>query len=57
MGQAKSLREGFILAQEIIQSGRAIAKLREWVMAQNFNPEDGLRKLDCLLKEIDAVRR
>ena len=57
MGQAKSLREGFILAQEIIQSGRAIAKLREWVMAQNFNPEDGLRKLNCLLKEIDAVRR
>ena len=57
MGQAKSLREGFILAQEIIQSGRAIAKLREWVMAQNSNPEDGLRKLDCLLEEIDARRQ
>jgi anthranilate phosphoribosyltransferase len=57
MGQAKGLREGFILAQEIIQSGRTIAKLREWVMAQNSNPEDGLRKLDCLLEDIGAGRR
>ncbi|MCL0093490.1 anthranilate phosphoribosyltransferase [Dehalococcoidia bacterium] len=56
IGQAKDLREGFILAQEIIQSGRAIAKLREWVMAQNSDPEGGLRKLDCLLEEIDAGR-
>ena len=56
MGQAKGLREGFILAQEIIQSGRTIAKLREWVMAQNSSPEDGLRKLNCLLEEVDACR-
>jgi len=56
MGQAKGLGEGFILAQDIIQSGRAIAKLREWVRAQNSSPENGLRKLDCLLAEIDAPR-
>lgn len=57
MKQTKDMREGFFLAQEMIQSGRAIAKLREWVMAQNPDPDGGLKKLDCLLEEIDEHGR
>jgi len=52
--QARNLREGFIQASEIIDSGRAVTKLREWVEAQNSDPESGVKKLDCLLEESDA---
>lgn len=52
MGQAKNLQEGFSQAKEIIKSGRAIAKLRQWVMAQNSDPNSGQRKLERLLEEV-----
>lgn len=53
-GQARNLQDGFSQARDIIESGRAITKLREWVTAQNSDPESGLRKLDCLVEESDA---
>ncbi|MBE9477678.1 MAG: anthranilate phosphoribosyltransferase [Chloroflexi bacterium] len=51
MGKAGDLREGFRHARDIINSGRAITKLREWVTAQNSSPEAGLSKLEGLLEE------
>jgi len=56
MGQAKDLREGFNRAKEVIKSGQAIAKLREWVTAQNSDPKSGQMKLERLLKEVDTGR-
>ena len=53
-GQARTLQEGFSQAREIIDSGRAITKLREWVEAQNSDPTSGLKKLDSLLEESDV---
>jgi len=49
-GQARNLKEGFALAEDVIASGKAVSKLREWVEAQNADPESGLRKLEGLLK-------
>jgi anthranilate phosphoribosyltransferase len=56
-GYAKTLPEGFALAVEAIKSGRALAKLRAWVAAQNREPATGLRKLELLLEEIDTFTR
>jgi anthranilate phosphoribosyltransferase len=53
-GKAGNLRDGFSQARDIIESGRAVTKLREWVKAQNSDPKNGLRKLDRLLEESDA---
>lgn len=49
---AKTLKEGFNIAKEIIEAGRAIDKLRDWVREQNPNPEIGKKKLDSILKQI-----
>jgi anthranilate phosphoribosyltransferase len=54
MGQVKDLRDGLTESQEIIQSGQAIAKLREWVRVQNSDSESGLKKLERLMEEIDV---
>ena len=54
-GQAGSLKDGYVLAQEIVQSGKAIAKLREWVKTQNSDPESGLKKLESLLEEAEVL--
>lgn len=51
MGQAQNLGDGFNQAREIIDSGQAIAKLRQWVARQNPDPQRGLDKLDLLLAE------
>ena len=56
MGQAKDLKEGFAQAREIIVSGQALAKLKEWVMAQNSDHESGLKKLERLVEEVNASR-
>jgi len=54
MGYARNLPEGFEQAGEVIKSGRAIAKLMEWVTAQNSDPIKGRRTLERLLGELDA---
>lgn len=49
MGKVKDFKEGINKARETIDSGQAIAKLRQWVEEQNSCPEAGLTKLDYLL--------
>jgi anthranilate phosphoribosyltransferase len=57
MKQTRDLEEGFNMAKEIIDSGRAIAKLRQWVKEQNSNSTstDGEKKLECLLEEVNKT--
>jgi anthranilate phosphoribosyltransferase len=47
-GISKNITEGVMKAKEIIDSGRAVSKLTEWVQAQNTNPEEGLSKFNSL---------
>lgn len=49
MDLCSSIQEGYHKAKEIIGSGQAVNKLREWVSVQNAEPERGLAKLDRLL--------
>lgn len=44
-----SLKEGYLQAKEIITSGKAVEKLKDWVREQNAEPEKGLSKLNRLL--------
>lgn len=55
-GEADSLQQGYAKAAEIIRSGAAIAKLRQWVQTQNANPQAGLARLDSLLAELDGTK-
>jgi anthranilate phosphoribosyltransferase len=52
MNKVKGFKQGVNRAKEIIESGQAIEKLKQWVKEQNANPKDGLRKLDNLLAQI-----
>jgi len=49
MNISESIQEGCKMAREIIFSGQALQKLKEWVQAQNSQPEQGLAKLNNLL--------
>jgi len=49
MDAGTSLQKGYHQAKEIIQSGKAIEKLKDWVREQNQEPEKGMKKLDRLL--------
>ncbi|ADQ13747.1 anthranilate phosphoribosyltransferase [Halanaerobium hydrogeniformans] len=46
------LKTAYEAAKEIINSGKAINKLKKWVQVQNSEPEKGLKKLDRLLAKI-----
>lgn len=48
-GQVKNLRDGYHMAVDLIKTGRAVEKLKEWVLAQNEDSDAGLRKLEELL--------
>lgn len=52
MGRAKDLREGIAMAREAIASGKALAKLRDWVAWQNAGRTDGTPKLEALLAQL-----
>lgn len=52
MGRAKDLREGMDLARQAIYEGKPVEKLRQWVMWQNENPEDGLPRLEELMARL-----
>jgi len=46
----ESLTAGVERARDIIATGKALAKLRDWVGAQNTNPDEGLAKLERRMK-------
>jgi anthranilate phosphoribosyltransferase len=48
-GHASDLSEGMEKAAEIIDSGKPIRKLKEWVSEQNANPAEKLERLDKML--------
>lgn len=49
MGRARDITNGLERAKKIIEDGKAIVKLREWVREQNSNPDMGEKKLESLL--------
>ncbi len=49
-GKAKSLGEGYETAKEIIDSGKAIDKLKEWLKEQNSDPDKAEKRLEKLLE-------
>ena len=51
-GKAKTLEQGLQMARGAVASGKALAKLRDWVTWQNEKPEDGLPVLGEMLGQI-----
>ena len=51
-GKAGTLEDGLEMAREAVLSGKALAKLRDWVTWQNLRPEDGLPTLEKMLEQI-----
>jgi anthranilate phosphoribosyltransferase len=49
--KSATIKEGYQKAKETIRSGRAIAKLRNWVEEQNSNREKGLSKLERFIQQ------
>lgn len=54
MGHAPNLKEGAARARELIESGKAVGKLREWARAQNSDPSLGEEKLNGLVEKASA---
>ena len=48
-GLSEDLRDGYLRAQAVIDSGSALNKLREWITIQNRDPDSGLKRLNGLL--------
>jgi anthranilate phosphoribosyltransferase len=55
-GQVNDIAQGYRLAQDIVLSGKAIKKLRDWVASQNTEPESGLGRLDEIISSIQTVK-
>jgi len=51
MGRASSIEEGYRRAQEIVDSGKALRKLRQFVSAQNVDHESSLATFERLLEK------
>jgi anthranilate phosphoribosyltransferase len=51
-GRAATLQYGLKMAREGVATGKALAKLRDWVTWQNEKPEDGLPILEKMLAQI-----
>ncbi len=54
MGKARDISEGIEISRRTLESGKAIAKLREWARKQNSDGVQGENKLECLLGEMDT---
>lgn len=52
MDRVGDLREGIGMARAAIQDGRALQKLRDWVVWQNQTPDGGLPTLDRMLAQV-----
>ncbi|HDH98585.1 MAG TPA: anthranilate phosphoribosyltransferase [Deltaproteobacteria bacterium] len=48
-GDVRTLKEGFEKAKDIIDAGRAMDKLKQWVQAQNREPEAGKEHLESVI--------
>lgn len=48
-GKAKSMKEGVDISRETIRSGKAVEKMRQWIIAQNINGSDGLKRFEAML--------
>lgn len=55
MGKAGTLTDGVTMARDAIESGRALAKLRDWVTHQNGDPAAGMATLDRMLEAAGSV--
>ncbi len=54
-GNSSDLMEGYHIAKGVVESGKAVDKLREWVKVQNTDPEIGLENLDGLLRKAEMT--
>ena len=54
-GHAADLREGMAKAADIIDSGRAIKKLKQWVAEQSSDPKAKAEKLEVMLESAQAL--
>jgi len=54
-GHAADLREGMAKAADIIDSGRAIKKLKQWVGEQSSEPKAKAEKLELMLESAQAL--
>lgn len=52
MNISVNIKDGYEKSKEILFSGMAMKKLREWVAEQNTEPEKGLAKLDNTVKKV-----
>lgn len=50
-GRVEELRAGVDKAREVIDSGMALEKLKQWVRTQNREPASGTRRLEALLDD------
>jgi anthranilate phosphoribosyltransferase len=48
-GKCDSLKKGIELSRDIIESNRAIEKLRQWATVQDSSPDSGPQRLETLL--------
>jgi anthranilate phosphoribosyltransferase len=51
MGKTRDLQGGVDMAREAIATGRALEKLRAWVSWQNATPDDGLPRLEEMIRQ------
>lgn len=54
-GQADNIVTGYRMAKDIIASGTALEKLKQWVSCQNRCPEEGLAKLGRVIMKAEGV--
>ena len=52
-GKAEDLKEGFRISRDVIRSGKALAKLGDWVKEQNADPRYGMERLRYLIEKTE----
>jgi len=55
MGKAPSLEEAYHRAQDIVDGGRALIKLKEFVRSQNSHPEASSARFEALMEKASVV--
>jgi len=51
-GSVSSLKVGMNRARDVIDSGKALDKLRQWVQTQQREPQDGKKRLDTIINTL-----